>query len=49
MLERLREVLDRAYEDILGVARKHNCTMRRAAMLLAVDQIAAACELRGAQ
>jgi glutamate dehydrogenase/leucine dehydrogenase len=49
VLERLREVMDRAYEDVLAYALRHDCTMRRAAMLLAVDEIAAACELRGAQ
>lgn len=49
VLERLRGVMNKAYDDLRDAALKHNCTLRRAAFLLAVDEIAAACDLRGAQ
>ncbi len=49
VLERLRGVMNKAYDDLREAARKHDCSLRRAAFLLAVDEIAAACDLRGAQ
>ncbi len=49
VLERLRGIMNNAYDDLREAARKHKCTLRRAAFLKAVDEIAAACDLRGAQ
>ena len=47
--ERLQGIMDSAYDRLLEAARKHQCTLRRAAYLLAVDEIAAACDMRSAQ
>jgi glutamate dehydrogenase/leucine dehydrogenase len=49
VLDRLRGVMDQAYDNLLAASRKHECSLRQAAFLLAVDEIAAACDLRGAQ
>ncbi len=49
VLQRLRGIMDRAYDHLHETARTHDCTLRKAAYLMAVDEIAAACDLRGAQ
>ena len=45
--EKLREIMVRAFREVLAVARREQCNMRTAAYLLAVKRVADAMELRG--
>jgi glutamate dehydrogenase (NAD(P)+) len=45
--EKLREIMVRAFSEVLAVARREQCNMRTAAYLLAVKRVADAMELRG--
>ena len=45
--EKLREIMVRAFSEVLAVARREQCDMRTAAYLLAVKRVADAMELRG--
>jgi len=44
---KLREIMDRSFGEVLGMARRESCDMRTAAYLLAVDRVASATALRG--
>jgi glutamate dehydrogenase (NAD(P)+) len=45
--EKLKEIMVRAFQEVLAVARREQCDMRTAAYLLAVKRVADAMELRG--
>ncbi|MFP5343468.1 MAG: Glu/Leu/Phe/Val family dehydrogenase [Candidatus Limnocylindria bacterium] len=45
--EKLREIMIRAFREVLAVARREQCNMRTAAYLLAVKRVADAMEMRG--
>jgi glutamate dehydrogenase (NAD(P)+) len=45
--EKLREIMVKAFSEVLAVARREQCNMRTAAYLLAVKRVADAMELRG--
>ncbi|MFH0909908.1 MAG: Glu/Leu/Phe/Val dehydrogenase [Planctomycetota bacterium] len=49
VFERLRAVMREAYDRTHAASVKYACTMRRAAYLLAIDDIANACDIRGTQ
>lgn len=49
VLERLREKMNSAYDRLAEVAEKYKTTLRKAAFLSAVDDIASACDFRSAQ
>jgi glutamate dehydrogenase/leucine dehydrogenase len=44
---KLREIMDRSFGEVLGMAERESCDMRTAAYLLAVDRVASATALRG--
>jgi len=44
---RLREVMERAFEDVYRLSQKEKVSMRQAANMLAVSRVAEACRLRG--
>ena len=45
--EKLKEIMVKAFSEVLAVARREQCNMRTAAYLLAVKRVADAMELRG--
>ena len=45
--DKLHKVITRAYADVVAAAEEHNCTLREAAMVLAVGRVAEAARLRG--
>jgi glutamate dehydrogenase (NAD(P)+) len=45
--EKLKEIMVRAFQEVLAMARREQCDMRTAAYLLAVRRVADAMELRG--
>ena len=45
--ERLRDVMIRSFNDVVGYAKKHNVNMRTAAYMLSIDRVAAVHRLRG--
>lgn len=45
--ERLKDVMDRAFEEVYATAKKHNVSMRDAAYMLGVGRVAEASRLRG--
>jgi glutamate dehydrogenase (NAD(P)+) len=45
--EKLKEIMVRAFQEVLAVARREQCDMRTAAYLLAVRRVADAMEMRG--
>ncbi len=45
--EKLREIMVKAFSEVLAIARREQCDMRTAAYLLAVKRVADAMELRG--
>ncbi|HXI46913.1 MAG TPA: Glu/Leu/Phe/Val dehydrogenase [Candidatus Acidoferrales bacterium] len=45
--EKLREIMVKAFQETLAIARRESCYMRTAAYLLAVQRVAEATELRG--
>ncbi len=45
--EKLKEIMVKAFQEVLAVARREQCDMRTAAYLLAVKRVADAMELRG--
>lgn len=47
VITRLREVMIRAFNDVLGYARRHNVNLRTAAYMLSIDRVAAVHKLRG--
>ena len=47
VIERLREVMIRAFGEVLQYARTHNVNMRTAAYMLSIDRVAAVHRLRG--
>jgi glutamate dehydrogenase/leucine dehydrogenase len=49
VLNRLRETMNAAYDRLAASSKKYKTTLRKSAFLMAVDEIASACELRSAQ
>jgi glutamate dehydrogenase (NAD(P)+) len=47
VIERLREVMIRAFSTVLQYSRQHNVNMRTAAYMLSIDRVAAVHKLRG--
>ena len=47
VIARLREVMIRAFSNVLQYARTHNVTLRTAAYMLAIDRVAAVHRMRG--
>lgn len=47
VVARLREVMIRAFNDVLAYSKKHNVNLRTAAYMLAIDRVAAVHKLRG--
>jgi glutamate dehydrogenase (NAD(P)+) len=47
VVERLHGVIQRSFQDVLSVARRHQVNMRTAAYMLAVERVAAVHRLRG--
>jgi glutamate dehydrogenase (NAD(P)+) len=47
VIERLREVMIRAFNTVLQYSRQHNVNMRTAAYMLSIDRVAAVHRLRG--
>jgi glutamate dehydrogenase (NAD(P)+) len=47
VVERLHGVIQRSFNDVLSVARRHQVNMRTAAYMLAVERVAAVHRLRG--
>jgi glutamate dehydrogenase (NAD(P)+) len=45
--QKLREIMVKAFSEVLAVARREQCNMRTAAYLLAVKRVADAMEMRG--
>jgi glutamate dehydrogenase (NAD(P)+) len=45
--EKLKDIMVRAFQEVLAVARREQCDMRTAAYLLAVRRVADAMEMRG--
>jgi glutamate dehydrogenase (NAD(P)+) len=45
--ERLRDVMIRSFNDVMGFANQHNVNMRTAAYMLSIDRVAAIHKLRG--
>jgi glutamate dehydrogenase (NAD(P)+) len=45
--EKLREIMVKAFSEVLAVARREQCNMRTAAYLVAVKRVADAMEMRG--
>jgi glutamate dehydrogenase (NAD(P)+) len=45
--EKLREIMVRAFQETLAIARREQCYMRTAAYLLAVERVANATQMRG--
>ena len=45
--EKLREIMVKAFSEVLAVARREQCNMRTAAYLLAVKRVADAMDMRG--
>ena len=45
--EKLKEIMVKAFQEVLAVARREQCDMRTAAYLLAVKRVADAMEMRG--
>lgn len=45
--EKLQAVMDQAFDDMTAVAEKYDCTLRKAAYILAVERISSAQKLRG--
>jgi glutamate dehydrogenase/leucine dehydrogenase len=45
--EKLREIMVRAFQETLAIARREQCNMRTAAYLLALQRVADATEMRG--
>ncbi|HET8785541.1 MAG TPA: Glu/Leu/Phe/Val dehydrogenase [Candidatus Limnocylindrales bacterium] len=45
--EKLKEIMVKAFQEVLAVARREQCDMRTAAYLLAVRRVADAMEMRG--
>ncbi len=43
----LRDIMQRAYHDVQGYADREGCSLRSAAMSLAVDRVAEAHRVRG--
>ncbi|MET0772077.1 MAG: glutamate dehydrogenase, partial [Candidatus Limnocylindrales bacterium] len=44
---KLREIMDRSFNEVLSMSEREACDMRTAAYLLAVDRVASATALRG--
>src|SRR5207342_3721730 len=44
---KLKEIMVKAFQEVLAVARREQCNMRTAAYLLAVKRVADAMEMRG--
>lgn len=47
VIERLREVMIRSFNEVLQYSRAHNVNMRTAAYMLSIDRVAAVHKLRG--
>ena len=47
VIERLREVMIRAFDQVLQYSKTHNVNMRTAAYMLSIDRVAAVHKLRG--
>jgi glutamate dehydrogenase (NAD(P)+) len=47
VIERLREVMIRAFDQVLQYSKAHNVNMRTAAYMLSIDRVAAVHKLRG--
>ncbi len=47
VVERLNQVIERSFEDVLAVAERHSVNMRIAAYMLAIERVAAVHRLRG--
>ncbi|HEU5208494.1 MAG TPA: Glu/Leu/Phe/Val dehydrogenase [Longimicrobiales bacterium] len=47
VIERLQEVMVRAFSEVLEYSKKHNVNMRTAAYMLSIDRVAAVHRLRG--
>jgi glutamate dehydrogenase (NAD(P)+) len=47
VIERLREVMIRAFDQVLQYSKEHNVNMRTAAYMLSIDRVAAVHRLRG--
>jgi glutamate dehydrogenase (NAD(P)+) len=45
--DELRRVMARAWQDLVGYAKKHSCSLRAAAFALAIARVAHATDLRG--
>jgi len=45
--ERLKDILERSFDDVLGYAEKHGVNNRTAAFMLAIDRVAFVLKLRG--
>ena len=45
--ERLHRVITKAYRDVAATAKEHGCTLREAAMVLAVGRVVEAARVRG--
>ncbi len=47
VVERLNTIIERSFQDVLSVAKRHEVNMRTAAYMLAVERVAAVHRLRG--
>jgi glutamate dehydrogenase (NAD(P)+) len=47
VIERLNAVIERSFEDVLGVSQRYSVNMRIAAYMLAIERVAAVHRLRG--
>jgi glutamate dehydrogenase (NAD(P)+) len=47
VVQRLREVMNRAFDETLAYAKEHNVNMRTASYMVAIDRVAAVHKLRG--
>ena len=45
--ERLKDILERSFDDVVGLAEKHGVSNRTAAFMLAIDRVAVVLKLRG--
>jgi glutamate dehydrogenase (NAD(P)+) len=45
--ERLRDVMIRSFNDVVGFSKEHNVNLRTAAYMLSIDRVAAVHRMRG--
>jgi glutamate dehydrogenase (NAD(P)+) len=47
VIERLRDIMTRSFQDVLALSRQHRVNMRTAAYMLAISRVATVHKLRG--